>query len=128
MVKVTMEQLLAFRNEGSFIDSVNLPLKGAYKITKIKQAINKEIEFYTTKFQEIVDTYAQKDENGNLKFSEDGEQILIQDGKVDECNQALTDLQNLEVEIENYGLKIEDLGDGIECTPEELESLMPFME
>ena len=126
MISVTMEQLLAFKNGSTFIGNTNLPLKGAYKITKIKQEVDKEIEFYTEKFQEIVNTYAQKNENGSLKFSEDGEQILIQDGKIEECNKALEDLQKLEVQIENYGLTIDDLGD-IECTPDDLESLIPFM-
>ena len=47
---------------------------------------------------------------------------------VDECNQALEDLQSLEVEVETFGLTLEDLGENIECTPDELEALMPFME
>ena len=61
-------------------------------------------------------------------FSEDGNQILIKDGMVDECNKALEDLQSLEVQIETYGLTLDDLGENLECTPDELEALMPFME
>lgn len=128
MIKVTMDQIIAFRNNGDFFSGTTLPLKGAYKLNKIKKAIEKEGEFYTDKFQEIVDTYARKDDDGNLVFSEDGNQIMIKEGMVDECNQALNDLQELEVEIENYGLSLEDLGEDLECTPEELEALMPFME
>lgn len=128
MVKVTMEQIIAFSNNGDFFSSATIPLKGAYKLNKIKKAIEKEGEFYTEKFREIVDTYAQKDEKGDLVYNEDKTQILIKDGMVNECTQALEDLQTLEVEIENYGLSLEDLGENIECTPEELEALMPFME
>lgn len=128
MVKVTMEQIIAFSNNGDFFSSATIPLKGAYKLNKIKKAVEKEGEFYTEKFKEIVDTYAQKDEKGDLVYSEDKTQILIKDGMVKECTQALEDLQTLEVEIENYGLSLEDLGENIECTPEELEALMPFME
>lgn len=128
MVKVTMDQIIAFRNNGDFFSGATLPLKGAYKLNKIKKSIEKEGEFYTEKFQEIVNTYAKKDEEGNLVFSEDGSQIMIQDGMVDECNKALEDLQELEVEIETYGLALEDLGEDLECTPDELEALMPFME
>ena len=127
MIKITMEQLIDFRNGGDFFSTVNLPLKGAYKINKITQSIEKEAEFYAEKFQEIIDTYAKKDENGNLVFSDDGSQIMIQDNKIEECNAALEDLQGLEVEIDNYNLSVEDLGD-IECTPEELKIIMPFME
>ena len=123
-----MDQIIAFRNNGEFFAGTSLPLKGAYKLNKIKKAVEKEGEFYTEKFQEIVDTYAKKDDDGNLVYSEDGNQIMIKDGMVEECNKALADLQELEVQVENYGLTLEDLGDDVECTPEELEALMPFME
>ena len=127
MVNVTMDQIIAFRNAGDLFGDYKLPLKVAYKLNKLKKAIEVEGEFYVTKFQEIVDTYGQKDENGNIKFSEDGNQILIKDGMVEECNKALNDLQELIVEIDNCNLTIDAFGDAIQCTPEELEALMPFL-
>ena len=128
MIKVTMDQIIAFRNSEDIFGGTTLPLKGAYKLNKIKKAIEKESEFYSEKFQEIVDKYAKKDDNGGLVFSDDGSQIMIKDGMNEECNQALADLQNLEVEIDNYRLSLADLGEDVQCTPEQLESLMPFME
>lgn len=128
MVTVTMDQIISFRNNSDFFGGANLPLKGAYKLNKIRKAVDKEAEFYSEKFQQIVQDYAKKDEDGNLVFSEDGNQIMIQDDKLVECNKALEDLQSLEVEIENFNLNLEDLGEGIECTPDQLEALMPFME
>ena len=127
MAKVTMEQIIDFRNNISFFADSSLPLKGAYKINKIRKDVEKEAEFYSEKFQEILDKYSKKDENGNMVFSEEGDQIMISDGMVDECNEALTNLQNLEVEINNYNLTIDDLGEDMQCTPDELEALMPFM-
>ena len=126
MITVTMQQALDFRKAYNFFNEIKLPLKAAYKLTKIKQAVEKETEYYGEKFQEIVDTYAKKDENGNLMYNEDGSQILIKDGMVMECNQKLEELHNLEIEIENYNLTIEDLGEGIEVTTEDLDALMPF--
>ena len=127
MVNVTMDQIIAFRNNGDFFANASLPLKVAYKLNKLKKAVEAEGEFYSNKFQEIVDTYAKKDENDNIVFSDDGNQIMIKEGMVDECNQALEDLQSLTVEIDNCNLTIDDFGDNIECTPEELEALMPFL-
>ena len=126
MVTVTMEQIVDFKNGADFLDGIKLPLKAAYKINKLKKSIDVEFDYYGEKFREIVDTYAKKDESGNITFSEDGGQILIEDGKIDECNNALVDLQTLEIEIDNCNLTIDDLGDEVECTPEELEILMPF--
>ena len=127
MITITMDQLINFRNSNNFFGQQNLPLKVAYKLNKIKQAVDKEGDFYSEKFQEIINNYAKKDEEGNLVFSEDGEQIMIQDGKIEECNKALEDLQNLEVEIDNYNLTIDDFGEDLTCTPDELETLMPFL-
>ncbi len=127
MVNVTMNQIIAFRDSGDIFANTHLPLKVAYKLNKLKKAIETEGEFYRTKFQEIVDTYAKKDENGEVVFSEDGNQIMIQDGKIEECNQALVDLQELTVEIDNCNLTIDDFGDDVECTPDELDALMPFL-
>lgn len=127
MVNVTMDQIIAFRNAGDIFGDYKLPLKVAYKLNKLKKAVEVEGEFYSNKFQEIVDIYAKKDDNGQIVFSDDGNQIMIQDGKIEECNQALEDLQTLTVEIDNCNLTIDDFGEDIECTPEDLEALMPFL-
>lgn len=127
MVTVTMDQIIDFRDNGGFLSDTNLPLKVAYKLNKIRKAVEKESEFYADKFQEIVHTYAKTDDNGEVVFSEDGSQILIKDGMVEECNNALTELQGLEVQIENYNLSIDDFGEDLQCTPDQLNALMPFM-
>jgi len=126
MITVTMQQALDFGRAYNFFNEIKLPLKAAYKLTKIKNAVEKETDYYREKFQEIVDTYAKKDENGELQYNEDGTQILIKDGMVMECNQKLEELHNLEIKIENFDLKIEDLGEGIEVTTGDLDALMPF--
>lgn len=128
MIKVTMDQIIDFRTNANFFSDVNLPLKGAYKLNKIRKAVEKEGEFYTEKFQEILNQFAKKDEDGELVFSEDGDQIMIKDDMIDECNKALLDLQELEVEIENYNLTLEDFGEEFTCTPDQLAVLMPFMD
>jgi len=128
MVTVTMEQIIDFRNSEDAFGNMNLPLKAAYKLNKIRKAVEKEGDFYGEKFQEILDKYAKKNENGELVFSDDGSQIMIKDDMIEECNKELSDLQTLEVQIENYNLTIKDFGEDIECTPDDLEALMPFME
>lgn len=123
-----MNQAVDFSKNIEFFSGANLPLKGAYKINKIRKALDKETDFYSEKFREIIDEYSKKDENGNIVFSEDGNEIIIKEESLEECNKALEDLYNLEVEVDNYNLKLEDLGEDFECTPDQLEVLMPFME
>ena len=128
MVKVTMSDVLALRQQIGFFLNQKLPLPVAYKLNKMNQAAIKEGEFYQEKFNEIVDKYAKTDEEGNIVFSEDGEQIMIKEELIGECNEALEELMNLEIEVETYGLKIDDFGDSIQCTAEEIEATNPFLE
>ena len=123
---VTMQNIIDFRETAQAFRAKSLPLQGAYNLMKISNALDKEMEFYSTKFQEILNTYGDKDENGNFKFSADGDQIIIKDGMVDECNEALGNLLNMEVTVDNLDFTIENLGE-MNCTPEELEGLMPFL-
>ena len=128
MVKITMEQVLNFKNNNDFFNTASLPLKGAYKLNKIRKAVEKESEFYSDELQKIIEKYSKRDENGDYVFNEDGSQIMIDDDKIDECNEALSNLQELEIEVDNCNLTIEDLGEDIECTPDQLDALMPFIE
>ena len=128
MVKVTMSQILNLRQNIGFFLSQKLPLPVAYKLNKINNAADKEADFYQEKFNEIVEKYAKKDEEGNLVFSEDGEQIIIKDDLIAECNDALEELMDLEVEIDNLGLTIDAFGDNIECTATEIDAIVPFLD
>lgn len=123
---ITMNQLIKFYKENGIFSNKVLPLKGAFKLNRIKKDIEKDFTFYQEKFKEILEKYAQRDEAGNIKFSDDGEQILIKEGLITECSKELEDLNSMEIEIDNYDFNIEELGD-IDCTPEELEILMPFL-
>lgn len=127
MVKVTMEDIIDFRNADDIFGNVDLPLKVAYKLNKMKKSIDSESSFYSEKFQKIIDKYAKKDDDGNVVFNDDRSQIIIQEDKIEECNDALEDLQKLEVEIDNQNLTIDDFGEDVRCTPEDLELLMPFL-
>ena len=121
-----MNQLIKFYQENGIFSNKVLPLKGAFKLNRIKKDIEKDFTFYQEKFKEILEKYAQRDEAGNIKFSDNGEQILIKEGLITECSKELEDLNSMEIEIDNYDFNIEELGD-IDCTPEELEILMPFL-
>ena len=127
MVKVTMEDIVDFKNADDIFGNVDLRLKVAYKLNKMKKSIDSESGFYSEKFQKIIDEYAKKDDDGNVVFNDDGSQIIIQEDKIEECNDALEDLQKLEVEIDNQNLTIDDFGEDVKCTPEDLELLMPFL-
>ena len=52
---------------------------------------------------------------------------MIQDDKIDECNDELEKLMGLEIQVDNLDFSIDNFGADIECTPDELEKLTPFL-
>ena len=103
-----MFEVLELQTLYNSIFNVKLPLKTAYKFTRLMKRAESEIEFYQGKFQEIVAEYGEKDENGQYKFTEDGQSIVIIAGKEQECNRKLMELRNLDVEINDIKFTLED--------------------
>lgn len=108
------------------IATVKLPLKTTYKFTRLMKRAEEEIAFYQEKFREIVEEYGVK-ENGEYKFTPDGQSIMIIEGKEAECNARLLELRNLEVQIDNIKFSIEEL-EGIDISIQELSCLMSLIE
>ena len=106
-----------------------MPLTCAYKLTKISKILAEEADFYQTEFFKIVDEYGEKDEKGNIKYSEDGTVVLIEPSKQKEVQEKINNLNNMEIElnIEPYLLEFSDFDPDKKITMEEMSSLLPFM-
>lgn len=107
------------------IKDKNLSLKTAYKFNKILQSIESDLKFFSTKYQEIISTYCVKDGQGVPVESDGTFQIL--GGKSKECQGALNELYQFEVEKPNVTFTIDEL-EGLDLTVLELQTLMPFIE
>ncbi len=125
-MKIKMEELVSFYQRSDVFSNKTLPLKGAFKLNRIKKDMEEDFDFYQEKFRDILEKYAQREENGEVKLSEDGSQVLIKDGEIDKATKELDELNLMEIEIDNYDFNIDELGN-IDCTPEELEVIMPFL-
>ena len=121
-----MYQVLELQNLYNSISNIKLPLKTTYKFTRLMKHAEEEITFYQEKFREIVEEYGVK-ENGEYKFTADGQSIAIIPGKEAECNAKLFELRNLDVSIEGIKFTIEEL-EGIDVSISELSCLMSLIE
>lgn len=74
-----------------------LPVFIAYKLMKLLKGLEEDVNFYRTKMSEIIDEYAEKDPNGKALQSQNGG-VIIQNGKVDECNAKIKELEEMPVE------------------------------
>ena len=98
----------------------NLPFSLAYKL---KEAVNKELEFYRNSMTKLVDEYAEK-ENGQPVFLENGDIKIIPE-KITECQQRINELQNVEITIDVSFTPAEL--EPLEMSIKDLQNLMPFI-
>lgn len=121
-----MYEILDFSKVYNSIKDEKISVKTAYKLNKLVKKIEEESSFYNTKFHEIIEQYAEKDEQGEYQYLNESS-IKIKEGKEQECYKKISELQNLEIETPNITFSIEELGD-INLTIDTVNMLMPFIE
>lgn len=121
-----MYQIIPFENFYTRIKSCVLPIKISYKLSKLARAIEQEKTFYQSKVQEIIEEYGERDENGELKLTDDKTAFVIKEDKVLECQQKMNELLELEIDIEEIKFSIDDLED-LKLSPQEMDALIPFI-
>ena len=107
------------------LKSQEMPLRLSYKFSKLLSKIEKDSEFFIEKTREVILKYAEKDENGNLVQTEDGN-IRIQTGKIEEANKAMMELNDIEVEDINITFTLDEL-ESLSIAPEVLQPLLPLI-
>ena len=122
-----MHELINFPTFFEKVKYLPLSIKTSYKLTILATEIEKHINFYQENFRKILTEYGQKDENGNLVQTDDGQGIKIIEGKIDECNAKVIELRDLDVELPDTKFSIDDFGD-IALTPMEVYIIKPFIE
>lgn len=124
MITVQMSDVLGARSLFTKINSQNLPIKTAYKLTKIFDAIEKELNFYSSSLTKITDKFAMKDENGDFVIEGDG--IRINPEYMTECQEKINELNNLSLTLETPFLTLDEL-EHLEISLTEMKLLSKFI-
>lgn len=120
-------KILAFEQVYPKLKNLLLNVKTSFILSKIHQLALLDIEIYKNSLSNIINKYGKKDENGNLKISENDNFIPIEEDKIKECQKEIEELENIEVNnYDIYKISIEDLIN-IELTPEDLDNLTAFL-
>lgn len=122
-----MYEVVEFVNFYEKIKEKEMPLKTAYKFSRLMQLFEKEVEFYQNEFAKILQCYGKKDEKGAFVISEDGESVEIIAGLENECNAKIFELRNLEVDTKDYKFNLNEL-DNFNLTLNELSSILSLIE
>ena len=103
-----------------------LPIKTAYKITKNLISLQTDKDFYEKEFRAILQQYLEYDENGQPIPTPEGG-WRVKEGKLDECQIAIQDLENIDSEVLPIKFTIEEL-ETLNLTPNEVYSITDFIE
>ena len=126
-MQVKISKILDLKAIYEKIKSKNLPIKTAYKFSKIFNAVEENFNFDNDELNKILQKYAEKDENGNFKTLENNKGIQVSKEYISKAQSELNSLMNLEVDFPDITFKIDELGT-IELSIEEITCLEIFIE
>jgi hypothetical protein len=102
-----------------------MPLRLAYKFSKILSSIEKDYEFYISEMRKIISKYSEKDDQGN-PIQEEGN-IKIQKDYLSMADKSIQELYNMEFNLPDIKFSLSELED-LSIKPSSLQVLLPFIE
>lgn len=126
MIQVSLNDILNSIPVFREVSTKTLPVKTAFRVARLIRELDKENTTFDESRKQIIEKFAERDENNNMKQTDEGN-IIIQQDKIDLCNIEMTDLLNMKVEINADKLNIDDFGD-IEITPIQMLAMDHFIE
>lgn len=97
---------------------------GAFAVARLIREVQKELETYDQSRMEIIEQYAEKEENGQMKVIEGN--ARIESGKLEECKLKIHECASQEVEL-NVSPLIPEWFNEINLTADEAMALEPLM-
>ena len=103
-----------------------IPFSLSYKLTKLMKQVDEIDTYYKTQLNELLQTYAEKDEEGNYKWNESDSEIMLKTDTAAEFHKKFTELRQVEVDEELPTFKAEEF-EGVSITPSDLYPLMALI-
>ena len=126
-MEITMKDIVNLAVPFNKLLGAQLPVKTAYKVAKIKKKIDEEITVYENFYREALQRYGAKDENGQIKISEDGTQYLLEEGKEEEFKSRILEIQSIVINLDEPKISIQEM-ESLDFAPMELVALLPLIE
>lgn len=107
------------------VKELTVSAKVAYKFNKLCIGLNSDANFYQEEVDKLIQQYADREEDGSVKKSEDGG-VKIQADKVETVQKEINNLWDLEVDAPNIQFTIEELDD-LKLSIEDFNAMLPFI-
>jgi len=104
-MKIKLSQIVNSVESLNKIVEIKLPVKVAYKVNRLINKINPELKTYNESRETLVKEYGDEQEDGSWK--------VVDPVKLNEFAIKLTELLEVEIEVEFEKIKIEDLGEAL---------------
>ena len=105
------------------LNRLELPVKVAFLLSRNIKEVDKSLESYNETRQKLIFQYADKDEEGNLRFDEKGD-IIFKEGIQEKWSQDIRELLELKTTTKVQPISIHDLFKAeISISPLELSSI-----
>ena len=96
-----------------------------YKLLKLIKIADEEYPIYMEQFQSLLDSYAEKDDQGNIIHSEDGG-TKIKKNKMDILQEKLYELKQIKVQVPDLYFSLDEL-EKLELKMEELNAFIDLI-
>lgn len=126
-MKVKMSRLLGIQELYERFKEQKMPIKTTYKVSKLFSAIAPELDWYSTQVAEIVNVYAEKNENGIPKLTESGDGVQIAKEHLETVQSKFNELWGVDVELPDIKFTLEEL-EGMDLSVEDFNKFLPFIE
>ena len=125
MINVTMMDIV--NSVPVFEQVVGQEINGrlAFKVARLVRELDKELKLFHEERTKLIQHYAEKDENGEIKVDENSN-AMIPDDSIMECNQKIQELLDTTIEVNADKIPMELL-DMLSISPQQALYIESFL-
>lgn len=121
-----LKELIQLRQILGALANQKMSIKSSYSIARFISQTNDAEIIYNQKIQELINEFGDRDQQNKFKTDENGS-ISIKEGKEQECNNKIAEIDNFEIDVPQLTISekdIDNLDSKIELSPAELFILL----
>jgi hypothetical protein len=99
----------------------------AYEVASIAREVRENNFMINAMRQEIVERFAERDDNGQIRINQEDGTVEVQEGKYAELNAELDKLMNRDIELNSNKIKLVDIKD-LDLTVGQISALIPLID
>lgn len=126
MIETTVASLIALKPILQQVANIEMPARESFRILRMLKNIDREYEIIEATQRKILDTYCQKDENGNYVLDENSN-LLIKPECITTFNEEMNSLLITKISLDSDKLNLSSL-EKINLSPNQLLKLEDFIE